>query len=144
MQKSLTTAVLIGALFAIRMPCGAATPSLITVYSRAVANGAFPEAGLVRSTFADYAIQLSGPQWSFPGGGPGPQQRRALRYDIRRRVGVGHGVQVVTIGRGLEHTPALRLHRRRRWGESSGGCDLQLAWSDLWHYGTRRGWGLWH
>src|ERR1022692_671600 len=47
MQKSLTTAVLIGALFAIRMPCGAATPSLTTLYSFPGPNGAFPEAGLV-------------------------------------------------------------------------------------------------
>src|ERR1017187_5325600 len=46
MQKSLTTAVLIGALFAIRMPCGAATPSLTTLYSFPGPNGAFPEAGL--------------------------------------------------------------------------------------------------
>src|ERR1039457_6810828 len=47
MQKSLTTAVLIGALFAIRMPCGAATPSLTLLCSFPGPNGAFPEAGLV-------------------------------------------------------------------------------------------------
>jgi len=49
MQKSLTMALLIGALFAMRMPCGAATPVLTTLYSFPDAAGAFPEAGLVLS-----------------------------------------------------------------------------------------------
>ena len=42
-------ALLIGALFAMRMPCGAATPVLTTLYSFPDAAGAFPEAGLVLS-----------------------------------------------------------------------------------------------
>jgi len=41
-------AALIGALFALRVPCGAATPTLTTLYSfPSGTNGAFPEAGLV-------------------------------------------------------------------------------------------------
>jgi len=40
-------AVLIGALFAIRTSCGAATPVLTTLYSFPGEDGAFPEAGVV-------------------------------------------------------------------------------------------------
>src|ERR1022692_1620053 len=60
MQKSLTTAVLIGALFAIRMPCGAATPSLTTLYSFPGPNGAFPEAGLVLNNGALFGTAYTG------------------------------------------------------------------------------------
>jgi len=45
MQKPLPTALLIGALLAMRLPCGAATPSLTTLYSfTGTSTGAFPEA----------------------------------------------------------------------------------------------------
>jgi uncharacterized repeat protein (TIGR03803 family) len=47
MQKSLPMAVLIGALFAFRVPCDAATPILTTLYNLPDTNGAFPEAGLL-------------------------------------------------------------------------------------------------
>jgi uncharacterized repeat protein (TIGR03803 family) len=53
MQKFLPMAVLIGALFAMRMPCGATTPVQTTLYNFPGGNpatdvgGAFPEAGLV-------------------------------------------------------------------------------------------------
>src|ERR1035438_5965332 len=60
MQKSLTTAILIGALFAIRMPCGAATPSLTTLYSFPGPNGAFPEAGLVLHNGALFGTTYAG------------------------------------------------------------------------------------
>ena len=47
MQKSLSIAVLSGALFAIGMPCGAATtPVLTTLYSFPGTTGAYPEARL--------------------------------------------------------------------------------------------------
>src|ERR1039457_713359 len=60
MQKSLTKAVLIGALFAIRMPCGAATPSLTTLYSFPGPTGAFPEAGLVLNNGALFGTAYTG------------------------------------------------------------------------------------
>jgi uncharacterized repeat protein (TIGR03803 family) len=47
MHKFLPTAVLIGALCAMRMPGDAATSSLTTLYSFPGSDGAFPEASLV-------------------------------------------------------------------------------------------------
>jgi uncharacterized repeat protein (TIGR03803 family) len=47
MQKFLSMAVLIGAVFALRTPCDAITPVLTTLYSFPGEIGAYPEAGLV-------------------------------------------------------------------------------------------------
>jgi uncharacterized repeat protein (TIGR03803 family) len=60
MQKSLPTAVFISALFAMRMPCDAATPTLTTLYSFPGANGAFPEAGLVLNNGVLYGTTYAG------------------------------------------------------------------------------------
>ena len=60
MQKSLPTIVLIGALFALRMPCGAATPTLTTLFSFPGTEGAYPEAGLVLNNGALYGTTYAG------------------------------------------------------------------------------------
>ena len=52
--------VLIAALFAIRVPCGAATPPLTTLYSFPGAEGAFPEAGLVLNNGALFGTTYAG------------------------------------------------------------------------------------
>jgi uncharacterized repeat protein (TIGR03803 family) len=52
--------VFIGALFALRMPCGASTPTLTTLYSFPGEEGAFPEAGLVLNNGALYGTTYAG------------------------------------------------------------------------------------
>ncbi|MGA2577093.1 MAG: choice-of-anchor tandem repeat GloVer-containing protein [Bryobacteraceae bacterium] len=47
MQKSLSITVFVGALFAMQLPCGAATPVLTTLYSFPGIDGEYPEASLV-------------------------------------------------------------------------------------------------
>jgi len=53
-------AVLIGALLAVRMPCGAATSKLTTLYSFTGAEGAFPEAGLTLNSGALFGTTYAG------------------------------------------------------------------------------------
>ena len=53
-------AALIGALFAMHTPCGAATPTLITLYSFPGTIGAFPEAGLVLNNTALFGTTYTG------------------------------------------------------------------------------------
>ena len=53
-------AVLIGALFAIRTPCGAITPVLTTLYSFPGEEGAFPEAGVVLNNGNLFGTTYSG------------------------------------------------------------------------------------
>jgi uncharacterized repeat protein (TIGR03803 family) len=60
MQKPLPMAALIGALFAMHTPCGAATPTLITLYSFPGTIGAFPEAGLVLNNTALFGTTYTG------------------------------------------------------------------------------------
>ena len=52
--------VFIGALFALRMPCGAATPTLTSLYSFPGAQGAYPEAGLVLNNGALFGTTYAG------------------------------------------------------------------------------------
>jgi uncharacterized repeat protein (TIGR03803 family) len=53
-------AVLIGALLATRMPCGAATSTLTTLYSFTGAEGAFPQAGLALNSGALFGTTYAG------------------------------------------------------------------------------------
>ena len=52
--------VFIGALFALRVPCGASTPTLTTLYSFPGEEGAYPEAGLVLNNGALYGTTYAG------------------------------------------------------------------------------------
>ena len=60
MQKSLTMAALVGALFAIGMPCSASTPVLTTLYNFPGTTGAFPESSLVLNNSNLYGTTYSG------------------------------------------------------------------------------------
>jgi uncharacterized repeat protein (TIGR03803 family) len=109
MQKFLSMAVLIGALFAIRTPCGAVTPVLTTLYSFPGVNpadgigGAFPEAGpvlyngnLYGTTYAGgsgwgsvFELSQSGGTWTiqqlyaFTGGTDGANPRSGVIFSSR-------------------------------------------------------------